>query len=153
MSQYMSFFIRIDDNFYRIDNFSRNHTIYEELDKYCPVPYEKVRMVTKEMIQNAIVGIKEDKEDNFRMIQKAKEEIQLIASMNNSVDEKLNSLRYSRETIKECEESISDYDYAIDFCVFLFHIIENLCDEEDESAKRGLYFGIEIGKPTIEDIV
>ena len=153
MSQYMNFFIRIDDKFYKIEKFSRNHAIYQELDKYCHIPYGKISLVTTEILQGAVAGIKEDKESDFQGIKKIKEEIQLIASMNNSVKEKLNALRCSKEILKEYEEGISDYDYAIDFCLFLYHIIENFYDNNEESIEKGLYVGIETGKPTVEDII
>ena len=152
MSQYMNFFIKVYDEFYKIDKFSRNHTTYQELDKYCHIPYVKITAVTIDMLQDAIVGIEEDKEDNLKTLENIKNEINLIASMNNSINEKLDAIYHSRQSLKEYEDSLENYDYAISFCRFLGHIIENFCDDIEDPVK-GLYVGIEISNPTINDIV
>ena len=153
MSAYVDFFIRNKDDFIPIADYSRNSIIYSIIRD--DIPYEKIRAITAQDISefiNVAAGKIRDYEQGIR---KEKECIKLIATFDNNVEEKLEVIAQREEGIEEYTQSIEECTYAKNFFSFLIELIDARRWEENSSININeyIYAGIEIGRPTVEDIV
>ena len=157
MSSYMNFFIRSDDKFLHLSDFSRNSEIYQRL--YNNVPYEKLRALTYNELDSIEDAIIEDKRKYADLISEYKKEIELIATFNNSAEEKLEAINSTESMIKDIEESISELNFAQGWFNSLCRILDSARDYTDENnnllvdADKYIYAGVETPcVPTLEDI-
>ena len=153
MSTYVDFFVRHNDDFIRIDDFSRNTKVYEIMSGFAP--YEKIRAITAEQFEHFVNEARLCIERQKHGIEREREQIQLISQFNNSVDEKLELIQDCRNSIEEYECIIEEYEYAKYFFIFLGSMIDAVrySDDEDKvDINKYIYAGIEIGEPKIEDI-
>ena len=151
MSQYLEFYVKSkEDNFTYLDAFSRSTCMYRLLNEDIGAPYEKVRKMTKARLQEAI-GIGSDYLQSITERKKKQEDtLQLISSFNNSVDEKMEAIYEHQEILEEYDDSITEWEWTLNYLRVLLNMVENMSYEE---SKTGLYYGIEVGSPTLEDIV
>lgn len=152
MSAYVDFFIRNKDDFIPIADYSRNSMIYSIVTD---VPYEKIRAITTRDISEFINIAVEKIRDYEQKICKEKERIKLVATFDNSIEEKLEVIAQYEEGIEEYTQSIEECNYAKNFFSFLTELINVRRWEENSSVNINeyIYAGIEIGRPTVEDIV
>ena len=157
MSSYINFFIRIDDKFLPLSDFSRSSEIYQRL--YNNVPYEKLRALTYNELDSIEDDIIEDKRKYTDLISEYKKEIELIATFNNSAEEKLEAINSTESMIKDIEESISELNYAQGWFNSLCRIIDSASDYTDENynhlidADKYIYAGVETPcVPTLKDV-
>jgi len=152
MSAYVDFFIRNKDDFISIADYSRNSMIYSIVNN--DVPYEKIRAITTQDISRFINVAAEKIEEYNRKIYKGKEQIKFVATFNNSIEEKLEVIAQYEEGIEEYTQSIEEYNYAKNFFSFLIELIDARRWEKNSSVNINeyIYAGIEIGRPTVEDI-
>ena len=91
-------------------------------------------------------------------IEEDRTNLQLIASFNNSIEDKIEALESARGSIRENEESVSEMKEALAFTYFLMDMYNEADDTKygDETARldptKYLYFGIECGTPSITEI-
>lgn len=150
----MSFFIRgNDDTFYPIGTYNRITAIYELLNESGFGAWEKINPVSMDMIRIAyntidgvIVGLK-------HQIASLKEDRDKVASFNNSIDDKRYALENYRAIIEDYEEELEEVEEVKSFCWFLQQIIEDRSYVDGADPNKYLYCGIEIGCPTIDDII
>ena len=100
MSQYMHFFVRKGDNFLPIGTYSRNTTLYEALS--LSAPYEAIRPLTMEKINEVISTLIDEEKHAEDTISSLEAKNKLIATFNNSTEEKM-------ELINENDETINDH--------------------------------------------
>lgn len=157
MSSYINFFIRSDDKFLPLSDFSRSSEIYQRLNN--DVPYEKLRALTYDELDSIEDDIIEDKRKYTNLISEYKKEIELIATFNNSAEEKLEAIDTTESMIKDIEESISELDFAQGWFNSLCRIIDSAKDYTDENynhlvdADKYVYAGVDTPcVPTLEDI-
>ena len=74
----------------------------------------------------------------------------MISSFNNSVDEKMEAIYEHQEILEEYDESIVEWEWAMNYLRVLLNMVESM---SYEGNKAGLYYGIEVGNPTVDDIV
>ena len=110
MSSYINFFIRSEDKFLPLGDFSRSSEIYQRLHN--DVPYEKLRALTYNELDSIEDDIIEDKRVLNDKIATYKTEIDLIATFNNSAEEKMEAIKSTEEVIKDCQEEIDELDFA-----------------------------------------
>lgn len=153
MSAYVDFFIRNKDDFIPIADYSRNSMIYSIVNN--DVPYEKIRAITTQDINKFINVASEKIRECEQGIRKEKERIKLVATFDNSIEEKLEVIAQYEEGIEEYTQSIEECTYAKNFFSFLTELINVRRWEENSSVNINeyIYAGIEIGRPTVEDIV
>ena len=151
MSQYLEIYVKSkEDNFTYLDAFSRSTSMYRLLNEDIGAPYEKVRKMTKARLQEAI-GIGSGYLQSIIERKKKQEDtLQLISSFNNSVDEKMEAIYEHQEILEEYDDSITEWEWTLNYLRVLLNMAENMSYEE---SKTGLYYGIEVGSPTLEDIV
>ena len=156
MSQYIHFFIRSTDRLLPIYTTSNYSPIYHFFGDYAP--YEKARALSMQELQNIREEIDIRIGEWTRRIEEKRTNLQLIASFNNSVEDKIEALESARDSIQENEESVNEMKEALAFTNFLIDIYNEADDTkyEDETARldptKYLYFGIECGTPSIAKI-
>ena len=151
MSAYIQFFIRNDETFMPIGVHCRGSHVYKYFDEY--TPWEKIKVVTRPLLNK----IRDDVNDDILYFQKrsdrAKEMKEYVAGMNNSMDEKMEWVENIEATLGDCCEEIEQENYVKQFLNFLNDIIESVEYEDNIDHKNYLYVGIEVGNPTVDDIV
>ena len=156
MSQYIHFFVRSTDRLLPIRTTSRSSSIYHFYGNYAP--YGKVRALSMQDLQNIREEIDIRIGEWTRRIEDERTNLQLIASFNNSIEDKIEALESARDSIRENEESVNEMKEALAFTYFLMDMYNEADDTkyEDETARlnpnKYLYFGIECGTPSIAEI-
>ena len=153
MSCYIHFFVKVGDEFAPISSFSRSTKIYE-LFEYV-APWEKVRPLSEARLREVLSDAIERVQELNKKLDEMPARKALIASFNNSVNEKMEAL--SELESDECylQEERDEMQRAVEFVQFLMWV-------EDEAssaayadicfnAEKYLYVGIECGyKPEEE---
>ena len=156
MSQYIYFFIRSTDKLLPIRTASRSSSIYRFFSDYAP--YEKARALSMQELQDIREEINIRIDEWTHRIEEERTNLQLIASFNNSVEDKIEAIESARDFIRENEEYINEMKEALAFTYFLINMYNEADDTkyEDETARldptKYLYFGIECGTPSIAKI-
>ena len=156
MSQYIHFFVRSTDRLLPIRTASRSSFIYHFFGDYAP--YGKARALSIHELQNIREEINAQIDEWMRHIEEKRANLQLIASFNNSIEDKIEALEAARDSIRENEESVNEMKEALAFTYFLMDMYNEADDTkyEDETARlnpnKYLYFGIECGTPSIAEI-
>ena len=156
MSQYIHFFVRSTDRLLPIYTTSNYSSIYRFFGDYAP--YEKARALSMQELQNIREEIDIRIGEWTRRIEDERTNFQLIASFNNSIEDKIEALENARDSIRENEEFVNEMKEALAFTSFLMDIYNEADDTkyEDETARlnpnKYLYFGIECGTPSIAEI-
>ena len=156
MSQYIHFFVRSTDKLLPIRTDSRSSPIYHFYSDYAP--YEKARALSMQELQEIREEINTRINEWTHRIEEDRTNLQLIASFNNSIVDKIEALESARNAIRENEEYVNEMKEALAFTYFLMDMY-NEADStkyEDETARldptKYLYFGIECGTPSIAEI-
>ena len=150
MSQYIEFFVKSkEDNFTCIDAYSRSNLIYRLLSDDMNVPYGKVKKITSAFLKEALNILEGYRKNTIERQENEKENINRIASFNNSAQEKIDLIYEIQEILDEYQASLDEMDAAMWFLRIMLSIVDNLEYEKD----AGLYCGVEVGRPTLEDIV
>ena len=156
MSQYIRFFVRSTDRLLPIRTTSRSSSIYYFFSKYAP--YGKARALSVRELRNICEEIDRQIDEWTRHIEEDRTNLQLIASFNNSIEDKIEALESARGSIRENEEFVSEMKEALAFTRFLMEMYNEADDTkyEDETARldptKYLYFGIECDTPSIAEI-
>lgn len=153
MSEYISFFIRREQsNFIPLFTFSRNNSIYQIFQNI--IPYEKVRAISYNELENKYRECERRMENITKSINQIKEERALIASFNNSVDEKISALIDIAEQDKELRDELEEERRAGYTIVALIDIIENIRFNDAWDKDKYIYAGIEVcDNITVEDVI
>ena len=156
MSQYIHFFVRSTDRLLPICTASRSSAISHFFSDYAP--YGKARALSMQDLQNIREEINTQIDEWTRHIEENRANLQLIASFNNSIEDKIEALESARDSIRENEEFVREMKEALAFTYFLMGMYNEADDTkyEDETARlnpnKYLYFGIECGIPSIAKI-
>lgn len=149
MSAYKYFFIKSNTNeFIQIGEFSRNTEVY----RYCNAPYEKIKPLTIDNLNQIICDIEQGIECVKRGIQDDKNERELVVKMNNSIDEKMETLREIGRSINENTNYLDDLKWACNYFAFLINIIDYAKFNNNYDINNYIYVGEEIPEPTVDDI-
>ena len=149
MSAYKYFFIKSNNNeFIPIGEFSRNGEVY----RYCRAPYEKIKPLTIDNLNQIICDIEQGIECVKRGIQADKDERELVIKMNNSLDEKMETLREIGRSIEENTNYLDDLKWACNYFAFLINIIDYAKFNNNYDIDNYIYVGEEIPEPTVDDI-
>lgn len=157
MSMYMSFFFRVEDKFYPITSYSRNSAVYQTFAEVISPNsiWEKITPVTTDMLNAIRRGISAEIHKYQEGIKSCERQIAIISDMNDPLNEKIDAMQGYIEAIDDYEDEIKELKYARTFTTFLDDMIDEieLSDEYDWNGQEYIYVGVEISKPTIEDIV
>ena len=156
MSQYIHFFVRSTDRLLPIRTASRPSSIYQFFNDYAP--YEKACALSMQGLQEIREEINTRINEWTHRIEEDRTNLQLIASFNNSIKDKIEALEAARNAIRENEEYVNEMKEALAFTYFLMDMYNEAdgTKYEDETARldptKYLYFGIECGTPSIAEI-
>ena len=149
MSAYKYFFIKSNTNeFISIGEFSRNTEVY----RYCSAPYEKIKPLTIDNLNQIICDIEQGIECVKRGIQADKDERELVVKMNNSIDEKMETLLEIGRSIEENTNYLDDLKWACNYFAFLINIIDYAKFNNNYDIDNYIYVGEEIPETTVDDI-
>lgn len=153
MSEYISFFIRREqNNFIPLFTFSRNNSIYQVFRDI--IPYEKVRAISYNELENKYRECERRMDNITKSINQIKEERALIASFNNSVDEKISALIDIAGQDKELRDELEEERRAGYTIVALIDIIESIRFNDALNKDKYIYAGIEVcDNITMEDVI
>ena len=158
MSQYLNFFARIGDNFIPIGDYSRNTVFYQMFNSCIYPPYEKIMPVSIQQLENIRDGFEKNQRNIELQINRIEKKKGLIATFDNSVDDKLEAVRDCDISIGEWQENYDEVLCSIGSCNTYINMIEAIkySDEKIEGIDfdNYIYCGIEVGlNVTVEDIV
>ena len=151
MSAYIQFFIRHNDDFLPIGVFSRANVVYQVFNSIAP--WEKLRPISTMHLNEAAKEVNELINRDKKALARLDEREKLVATFNNSVEEKLEALadygEYKNEVVKELESE----EGARAYIHMLYNVLDSI--EYDKRFDMGayLYVGIEVGDPTVEDLI
>lgn len=140
MSQYVNFFLRRGDEFIPLKDYSRSSPIYSVMN----APYEKIREYSYSDLESKILHLKEMKEDNAAAITRIWERINSVYHLNNSVEEKMEYVNDYYSQISDLEDDNKNLDRYMTELDFIANLIY---------MDYTIYAGVEIGEPTLEDVV
>lgn len=145
MSQYIDFYIKPKSNkvgdWISIGDFSRSSNEYTYGECYCQ--YEKGCPVTTEKINYIISDINDAIENLNEHIKQQKERIPILASFNNSMEEKLEAMGEHLNYISESEEELKSLQKTKEWYEYLQIIIDSNKYEDSIDEEDLIYFGIE----------
>ena len=150
MSSYIYFYIRKNDDFIPIGEYSRSHNIYQNFNEYAP--YEAIQVITESTLISIRNSLMNDMNKMTQLIKENEDNKQLIASFNNSVEEKMTEINEINNNIEAAQEEYESLQYTIYYCDFLNDIIDTR-KYTDNEENQCIYVGIECYKPSIENIV
>ena len=150
MSAYKYFFIKSNTNeFIQIGEFSRNTEVY----RYCRAPYEKIKPLTIDNLNQIICDIEQGIECVKRGIQADKNKQALVFKMNNSLNEKMEILHEIDSSINENTDYLDELKWACNYFAFLINIIDYAKFNNNYDIDNYIYVGEEILEPIVDDIV
>ena len=147
MSEYAHFFIRHRDEFIPLGTYSRSTFTFDTVHHYAP--WEKIKVVTTQVLDNFIQDTNEYIQECEKRRQNYEQRKQLIATFNNSIDEKMDVIHDCDEGIEELTDLINE---AVDTRALLRFFRYRMITASD-NPNDCLYVGLEISKPTLEDIM
>ena len=153
MSAYIQFFMRRGNEFIPLMTYSRSNTIYQVFEHI--LPWGKIKAISYDTISAKIAECNSLVSKNEEKIKELNQKKTLVASFNNSVEEKMQVLFDIDEAIEEYNEDIAMGNRAAYICIFLQDLMEEVMyGEESEKYDKNeyIYGGYEVGTPTLEDI-
>lgn len=153
MSSYIQFFMRRGNEFIPLMTYSRSNTIYQIFEHI--LPWEKIKAISYDTISEKIAECNSLVSKNEEKIKELNQKKTLIASFNNSIEEKMQVLFDIDEAIEEYNEDIAMGNRAAYICIFLQDLMEEVMyGEESEKYDKNeyIYGGYEVGTPTLNDI-
>lgn len=152
MSEYIHFFVRTGDSFCPIATYCRSSQVFQLMRR---APYEHITVLSKETLMEFRIDAMQQL--NSLLTEKGNYETkkQLIASFNNTVEEKIEAMKEYDLDISELNCDINDATNVVNFIDFLNNIIEEVQYESYMGIDRNryLYYGRECYRPTVQDVV
>lgn len=148
MSQYIEFYIKGKNEYLPIGIFSRNNSIYRVMNESVDVPaYDKVAPLKVQHISLALKDVIDEKLGFKKRIAELEEKKSLVATFNNSVEDKTTAIFNINEDIKSYEELIEEINVAIGYLTSLYDIIDAVRYVKDYDVDNYIYCGIECENP------
>ena len=149
MSACKYFFIKSNTNeFLPIGEFNRGTEVY----RHCCAPYEKIKPLTNDSLNQIVCDIESGMEFVKRGIQADKNKQALVVKMNNSVSEKMEMLHEIDSSIDENINHLEELKLAINYFTFLINIVDCIKFDDNYDINNYIYVGEEIPEPTVDDI-
>lgn len=153
MSQYTHIFLEKQHTFIEVSCTSRNCALSEMFQDYAP--WEKIREVTYDDLQHIYDRYKGELSDWNQHRKDLEERIKVIATFNNTIDEKLDAWRDIDESLNETKETIEELESALNTVVLLKDVLyeSQISSKYESTAPVHVYAGTECGSDvTVKDI-
>lgn len=149
MSQYTHIFLEKQNTFIEISCTGRNSALSELFADYAP--WEKIREVTYDDLQNIYNQCSKELTNWKQNLTELEERIKVIATFNNSINEKLDAWSDIDVSLDETKEIIEEFESALRLVELLRDVLLN--SKYDSMAPVHVYAGCECGSAvTVEDI-
>jgi hypothetical protein len=151
MSQYIDFFVRVNDSFAPVGTWGNSSTVYRLFED--AVPYGRIKPITIEDLKTARVQLQSLIAVAQKDITKLEHYIELAAAAQLSLEDKMEQLEYLENNIMVCNEEEDEYKGALGYVEALIHILDTIEYSEHFSYQKYIYVGIEVGEtPGVKDI-
>lgn len=147
MSSYVNFYLRMNETFIPISDYSRNSTIYKFVAS--GVPYGKIKPVTLDMVENYVANAVDRINEIEESLAKERSTISIIMdAKGNSLEEKVDYLEEINNLIEDYEDEKESVRKAICFFGVLEDMIENrkYCSEQFKDFKNDFNHYIYVGE-------
>ena len=149
MSMYTHIFLRKGDEFLEVSCTGRSSALSEMLEHYAP--WEKVRLLTVKDLTDINREYTDELNKWKKYITDQQARKALIASFNNSVEDKMEAIRDCDDSIAEATETVDELSYALMQIRWLISIAE---DADGEYGNRiQIYAGTECGGEITPDMI
>ena len=169
MSCYIEIYVRHDNQFIPFGSWSRNSVVYQMFDEVNAAPWEAIRPVTFDLINEVESNWKENIDNWKEHIKKINQRIDLATKMSDvPFAERVEKIEEYQEDLAESKDSLAECEFAMNYLETLklasTEIKERLEWQEKYPDDYGtkvitgiedtlFYIGMEVGAPTVEDIV
>ena len=141
MSQYLSIFLKSDEKFIPIGDYSRSTYLYDEFN----APYGKICEYKADGLREVGARLESRANDIKEYIQKLENLIALIPSFQgHEMEEKISAILDYKSQIEEEKEELKTLYFQSSICYFLANIAEDYVP---------VYAGVEIANPTDQDVI
>ena len=141
MSQYLNIFLKSDEKFIPIGDYSRSTYLYDEFN----APYGKICEYKAEGLREIGARLESRADDIEKYIQKLESLIALIPSFQGQeMEEKISAILDYKSQIEEEKEELKTLYSQSSVCYFLANIAEDYVP---------VYAGVEITDPTDQDVI
>lgn len=139
MSQYTNFFLKGEDKFYSLGDWSRNSCVAQIANPYLPCKYD----VAKPCSDLLLVEMEREAGEKARYyrekIKEYQKKIELVSKFDNSVEEKLSAINEYEEIIAGLNEEQAGYERASSYFGFLISLENEVyagieCAEQPEEV-------------------
>ena len=142
MSQYLNFFVRHNEDFIPLANYSRSTHVYDVAE----APYEKIRRFSQERLEAIASKLRESKTFTHKEITRLHQEIEIVKEINitaDKFDEVLGVIHNIMDMISKYQEDIETLEREAIEIEFMRNMTYDDCE---------IFAGIEISDPTMDDI-
>ena len=157
MSQYVYLFLRQNDEFVPVGNYSRNSTMAGNF--WYNTPYARIRPVTIEELDKGDGAIGEKFKDFRKQEAEYQRMIELVNRMNNTIDEKCAKIAQYEDEMAEMREEKEEYEQDAAELRMLRRALECMdldnkwLENGEKPYEYGLYVGVDTGcRVTKDDI-
>ena len=141
MSQYLNIFLKSDEKFIPIGDYSRSTYLYDEFN----APYGKICEYKAEGLREIGARLESRANDTKKYIQKLESLIALIPNFQGQeMEEKISAILDYKSQIEEEKEELKTLYSQSSVCYFLANIAEDYVP---------VYAGVEIADPTDQDVI
>lgn len=149
MSMYTHIFLRKGNEFLEVSCTGRSSALSEMLEHYAP--WEKVRLLTIKDLKDIYEQYTNELDKWKDYIAKQQAQRSLIASFNNSVEDKIEAIQDCNASIDEVSETVDELSYALMQIRWLISIAEDADGEYGNHIQ--IYVGIECGGEITPDMI
>ena len=147
MSSYISFYLKVEDKYCTLGFYSRNCSEYRFFKDF--VPYEKVGPLTLEKLADVKEDVEFSIENKRKSIIRYSNDIELIKTFNNPVEDKMKLIENHLSTIEEIKEDLEADVSCLAFIHFLTNILTDIdydvyAKSHGIKADNYLWAGIEV---------
>lgn len=140
MSQYTTFFLKGDDKFYSLGDWSRNSCVAQIANPHLPNRYDVAKRCPQILLAEMEHEAGEKAREHREKIKEYQKKIDMVSKFENSAQEKLNIIEEYEDIIADLDEEQACYDHASCYFGFLVEL------------ENQVYAGIECGEQPEEVI-
>lgn len=126
MSQYIEFYLKVEDKYINLAGFSRNSAVYQVANSVAH--YETGILLDTICLNQLLNDLKDSINLSQRFISDQQQLKITIAQMNNSIEDKLDVFTQIDAAIVEAQDEIKDVEHAVGWFHALAEMADNGCD-------------------------
>lgn len=128
MSSYVEFYVEQGGTYINVGSYSRSNPMYQVLSDM--VPYEKGRVLDEALFNEAEKEFEVVIKNYKDRVAELKNIINLVGTMEGSIDEKIEAIEEKQSWVKEYEEDIEMYEAQLMQFKTFYHIVDPYSNPE-----------------------